>query len=735
MSSSKLFAGRPRFGMLGARVRRIALAALALASVSFTVASAQAQKAATGQKKKAAAVTGKAETKQVALKTSFGEVTLEEFEAAFRRMNDKDPYGTTLDSLLEFLDVYSDYRLKLQEAKEMGMHEDPKILKEIQGYREMLAPPYLLEKELTEPAIKIFAERRKWESRASHFLAKHKSGAPADTLEAFNRAMTAIRRLKSGESMALVTMSSANNALIGNNDLSVLNSQNPTNPNKYTDNQNWVGSDDKQSAKNGGELGFFTGGMTVRPFEDALYALKPGEITEYPVRTQYGYHVIQLHERIPRVGGVKVQHIFLSGPSFAEDTAAAFHKADSVYKLLQSGADFGELARQVSDHKATAVDGGHEIINREERRIPDPALDRAIYNLKEGETSTVLRSPLGYHIFKRIGTVEAEPYEKETAKLKELYKRYYFEGDKAEKLKDYKKQFGFNVDSAAVDHFLSRIDTTRTSLDSAWTAKLTSDDRNRVIYTIKGRQWKLGAWVDSLNSTPGAPLSRKPLLEDLEKMSNDHVLQIATENIAEKYPEFETIMEDYKNGIVLFELEGQKVWTKAVPDTAGVRKFYEANRMKFLWPERVDVSEIFVLSDSVAKSIYKRLMAGEDFETLAKQYTERPGYKDKAGRWPLLQKEENEIAKRAFTFIPEEIKEPFRNQAGYSIVKLNRRVGASQKTFEEARQEAASQYQEARSQELRNSWIAELRKRFNRQPNKQLLTAEWKKHNAAKAAN
>jgi parvulin-like peptidyl-prolyl isomerase len=128
-------------------------------------------------------------------------------------------------------------------------------------------------------------------------------------------------------------------------------------------------------------------------------------------------------------------------------------------------------------------------------------------------------------------------------------------------------------------------------------------------------------------------------------------------------------------------------------------------------------------------------MAGENFDSLARKYTERPGFKEKAGHWGLLQKDENEMSKRAFTFVPEEIKEPFRFQTGYSIVRLNRRVPASQKTFDEARQEVGSQYQEAKSQELRKTWVESLRKKYNRQVNREILLANWKKYHSDKAAN
>src|ERR1035441_4962979 len=107
-------------------------------------------------------------------------------------------------------------------------------------------------------------------------------------------------------------------------------------------------------------------------------------------------------------------------------------------------------------------------------------------------------------------------------------------------------------------------------------------------------------------------------------------------------------MDDYKNGIVLFDLENKRVWSKVVPDSANELKFYEAHKAKYMWPERVDISEIYVGNDSLAKALYKRAIAGENFDTLAKKYTERPGFKQKAGHWGLLQKDENEIAKKCF---------------------------------------------------------------------------------------
>ncbi len=104
---------------------------------------------------------------------------------------------------------------------------------------------------------------------------------------------------------------------------------------------NWGGSDDHASAVTGGDLGFFMAGMTVRPFEDAVFHSSPGEYTRTPVKTRYGYHVIMLYEKEPHTGGVLVKHILVSVPKFSGiDTMPFYHIADS---LLTRSSQWREL--------------------------------------------------------------------------------------------------------------------------------------------------------------------------------------------------------------------------------------------------------------------------------------------------------------------------------------------------------------------------------------------------------
>lgn len=667
------------------------------------------------------------------IKWKGASVALPEFESAYLRMNGKAAYSSTLDSLKDFLSIYADYRLKLQEAKEEGLDKDPKILKEIEGYRHMLSGPYILDKEVSDPAIKAMYERRKWEVRAGHFLASVKNwNDPADTLKAYKKAMRAIEMIDDGYPLSYLALSPSARAIWGRGDSNYLARTQHFGPDS-TNKDNFEGSDDKTTARVGGDLGFFTGGMTVRQFEDAVFSLQPGEYTKIPVRTRYGYHVIYLYEKVAHTGGVHVKHILVSMPQVGEiDTMTYFLKADSLLQKIRAGASFEDIARESSDDKFSAARGGDmDTISRDDpAHRAEPNFDRAAYNLKDGEVSGIVRSTFGFHLIKRVNGVRAKTYDETKDQLKQFYKRYFFDEDKNKFMAEIKKRHNLRFDSSAVGEFMTHVDSSRTSADTNWARKLTN--RSKTIFQIGDINWTLGSLIDTLSGQPGAPLARNAIYDVISKNIEESALALEARNMSIRYPEFEKIMGDYKNGIILFDLENKRVWSRVSPDSANERVFYDAHKAKYLWAERVDISEIFVTSDSLAKQLYKRVMAGENFDTLAKKYTERPGFKTKAGHWGLLLKDENELARRAFGFVTDEIKEPFAFQGGYSIVRLNRRDPVHQKAFDEARQEVASQYQDDRANELRSQWVEELRSKYNRQINEHLIAEEWQKQHGQK---
>lgn len=687
---------------------------------------------ASAQKKKATAAKTAVNTSPVLIKTTKENVTLDEFEKAYKRMNDKDPYASSLDSLKDFLVIYGDYRLKLLDAKAQGLEKDPKIAKEMDGYRRILAGPFVLDKLLTEEAIKKIYERRRYEINGGHFLAQVRNWSdPKDTLRAYTRAMTALARLRNGEPLATIVLSQRQRNYL----------ENPTQARRdemskgknAPDSNAWEGSDDRTSVNTGGSLGWFTGGMTIRPFEDAVYSLQPGQYVQYPVKTRFGYHVIYCIDKRIRLGGIKVHHILVSMPKTVKDadTATYYHRADSLLQAIRAGAKFEDVARASSDDKGSADHGGDLGAIDHENKRTEPAFDDAAYDMKDGQILGPVRTSKGYHIIRRDGIVPAKSFDEEKEFLKKLYKNYYFNEDRDKLIANTRTQNQTHIDSASINIFMSRVDSSRTSVDSNWAAKITPGERNLPIYTFGNATWKMSALIDTLDSQKGYPLARNQIVDLVNKQIDEDVINFLSKDIGTKYPEFEQIMADYQNGIMLFELENRRVWGKVKPDSIGEQKFYDAHRSRFMWPERIDVSEIYVLSDSLAKSLYKRIRDNaENFDTLAAHYTERPGFKQKAGHWGLLVKDENDLARKSFSLAVDDVCQPFSNQAGFSIVKMNRRVPITQKTFSEARQEVASQYQDEQSNDLRQKWVEELRAKYKRDINNAALELAYKQHTA-----
>jgi len=171
-------------------------------------------------------------------------------------------------------------------------------------------------------------------------------------------------------------------------------------------------------------------------------------------------------------------------------------------------------------------------------------------------------------------------------------------------------------------------------------------------------------------------------------------------------------MKDYEEGVLLYKIEQAEVWNKLAVTDSALHAYFDKNRDTFRFPDRVDISEIYVTSDSAAKAIYQRLKAGENFDTLAAHYSVRSDEKVKRGHWGLLAEAENELAAKGFKMEVGAISEPFPYQGGYSIIKVNAKEKARPKTFEEAGPELSNKFQDYESKRLEREWIESLKKKF-----------------------
>jgi peptidyl-prolyl cis-trans isomerase SurA len=159
---------------------------------------------------------------------------------------------------------------------------------------------------------------------------------------------------------------------------------------------------DGPSAPRGGDLGYFGRGEMDPAFEEAAFALaEPGDMSD-PVRTRFGFHLIQLVDRDGE--RIRVRHILKTIPAGEKGWAAARDQAHALWDSLQAGADFARLAETYSDDVSSAVKGGAIGVFA----LPDvsPEVQSALDGLRAGDISGVVEVANGLHIFRVLAHYE-----------------------------------------------------------------------------------------------------------------------------------------------------------------------------------------------------------------------------------------------------------------------------------------------------------------------------------------
>ena len=297
-------------------------------------------------------------------------VPANEFAYVYRKNNATAADYGTRPSVTEYLDLYTNFRLKVLEAEKKGLDTTQAFKRELDGYRQQLAQPYLTEKSVTDQLVREAYDRMGQEVNASHILIRVAPDAtPADTLVGYQKISKIREQLQGGEDFA---------KLAGEV------------------------SEDPSAKQNGGKLGYFTAMQMVYPFETAAYKTAPGQLS-LPVRTRFGYHVIKVNDRRPAQGEIKVAHLMVRVNANApkNDSLTARKKADELYARLKKGENWDKLVAQFSEDAGSAANGGELPPFGTGRMIP--SFEETAFKMqKPGDIAPPVQTPYGWHIIKLI---------------------------------------------------------------------------------------------------------------------------------------------------------------------------------------------------------------------------------------------------------------------------------------------------------------------------------------------
>jgi peptidyl-prolyl cis-trans isomerase SurA len=127
-------------------------------------------------------------------------------------------------------------------------------------------------------------------------------------------------------------------------------------------------------------------------------------------------------------------------------------------------------------------------------------------------------------------------------------------------------------------------------------------DMNKVLFKIGNMNFRQKDFVSYIN-TKQRKREKENLRVAVDQIYSDYVNEslIKWENahLEKKYPDFKALVNEYRDGILLFDLTDQKVWSKAVKDTVGLKLYYEKNKANYMWETRVDAT-VYKISDPSA---------------------------------------------------------------------------------------------------------------------------------------
>jgi peptidyl-prolyl cis-trans isomerase SurA len=478
------------------------------------------------------------------------------------------PGEVSMEERERFLDLLTRYKLKLQDAADKKLIEDPEVKAELQEYRSSLATTYILEKQIAEPGVRRLYDRRQEEIRGQHILVKlTPEMGPNDTLIAYNKALNIIRLLNAGADF---------------DSLALADSEDPT------------------ARTNRGDLYFFTGGQMVAPFEDAAYAMKAGEVSQEPLRTSFGYHVLRVTARQPVRGFIKVRHIMALAKKSAADTAdtvAAMAKVRAWQDSLAAGADFGDLAKAVSEDVGSAPRGG-ELGWFERKRYVQP-FDEACFLLNPGEVSPIVRTPYGYHLIRMDSIRPPESYDDVRAAagdpLKKQYQQIRFTNDFNAFIDSLMRKFDYSFDEANFSTLLAGLDSNMTTEDSAWDGGITEATRVLPLIKMNSRTYSVDTVLTMLldrEELQNILLRRSELESQFRKISEGLLLDAEGAGLEQRSPEFASLMTDFTDGIVLYRAEQLEVWNKTVVSDSGLRAYWDLNKSDFKFPPNVTFADM-----------------------------------------------------------------------------------------------------------------------------------------------
>ena len=579
-----------------------------------------------------------------------------------------------------YMDLYVAYKLKVQKALKLGLNNEEKYQKELASYRKQLAKKYLNDSEVTEKLVQEAYERIKEEIRASHILVLVKeNGTPEDTLLAFRKIESYYNEIKKGGDFAEIAFHK---------------------------------SEDPSAKQNKGDLGYFSAFRMVYPFENAAYNTPVGSVSK-PFRTQFGYHLIQTTDRRPNQGDVQVAHIILfknQDNAVKNDFSEKRDLMKSIYEQYLNGESFESLARQFSEDKSTNQVGG-EMPKFSSGQLASIEFENVAFGLQNpGDVSEPFETDLGFHLVKLIKKHPLEDISKLRQDIENNVKRdersLLIETSLSDKLKLKYEVTRFDAELKKITPLI-----TADFFEGKWNKPENFSRASNTFININGVAYTNNSFLDFLLKQQKRNSFSKHiptmLSQAREAFIDTEIKAYYDGQLENEFVEFHYIMEEYRDGLLLFDLMEKEIWEKSKNDSIGLEHFYNANKENYRWKKRYG-AVLFSSKDKKAlKSALKLYKKGISKDSIKKSLNA-----DNATLVKITEGvfEEDFADLKNYSLEKLGVNSIFENNDGYfGVADVKAILQPSYKTIDECKGRLTSDYQ----QELESNWVASLKNEFD----------------------
>lgn len=593
-----------------------------------------------------------------------------DFVRAFTK-NNEQPVANKQQLMREYLDAYISSRLKIQQAYDLRFDTLPQVVSEVENLRAQIIENYMADPSAIDRLAKEAFMRSQKDIHVAHiFIADN-----GDTVAMNKKLSSVLAQLQKGTDFLTVAQQL---------------------------------SDDPAAKQNKGDLNYITVFTLPYEFENIVYNTSAGKYSK-PYRSMAGYHIFKNLGERKALGKIKVQQILLAFPPNSNDAGKAViaKLADSLYKRIQAGENFGKLAAQFSnDNISSSAEGMVPEITVGQY---DPSFEKIIWTLPDGTISKPFASAYGYHIVKTISHTPIVTKANDSANNQDL--KYKVTADDR-----WKSARDFIYTTVKTKAGLSKLYTSDAVLwalsDSLLEYKPAGIGRamnvESPLYKIGDSTLTVTDWLHyaQMNRfrTDRNGLKSYPVLMD--EFVKNVLYQYYRQHLEEYNDDFRIQMSEFKDGNIFFEIMQQEVWNKAAVDSAALLSLFEKNKSQYDWKQSADAVLFYCADEATAKTIADKVkQKPADWRKIAEAMNDRVIIDSGRFEWPQIPGLDKKTPTPNFTTVP--VVNTNDNTASFAHI-LKVYTSSSPRTFEQAKGLVMNDYQQI----LEEKWVNELKKKY-----------------------